>query len=210
MIEVTSDWYLTLSAILFSIGFLGMMVRKNALIMFMCIELMLNAVNLTFITASKHLGSVDGQIAVFFVLVVAAAQMIGADLAYMGTRFISTQECLSPDAYKQMLTTTAAGDIVLTDAVTGVNANFIKQSLVQSGYDLDNLDSHGEVDINKELAEALDPRQNSAKPWRDLWSAGHGVGSIKDIPSVASLVATLQQDYATAITAQNERAQPYL
>ena len=59
MIEVTSDWYLTLSAILFSIGFLGMMIRKNALIMFMCIELMLNAVNLTFITASIHLGLVD-------------------------------------------------------------------------------------------------------------------------------------------------------
>ena len=66
MIEVTSDWYLTLSAILFSIGFLGMMIRKNALIMFMCIELMLNAVNLTFITASNHLGLIDGQIAVFF------------------------------------------------------------------------------------------------------------------------------------------------
>ena len=141
---------------------------------------------------------------------IAAAQMIGADLAYMGTRFISTQECLSPDAYKQMLTTAAAGDIVLTDAVTGVNANFIKQSLIQSGYDPDNLDSHGEVDINKELAEALDPRQNSAKPWRDLWSAGHGVGSIKDIPTVASLVARLKQDYASAIAAQNELAQPYL
>ena len=76
MIEVTSDWYLTLSAILFSIGFLGMMIRKNALIMFMCIELMLNAVNLTFITASNHLGLVDGQIAVFFVLVVAAAEVV--------------------------------------------------------------------------------------------------------------------------------------
>ena len=76
MIEVTSDWYLTLSAILFSIGFLGMMVRKNALIMFMCIELMLNAVNLTFISASKHFGQIDGQIAVFFVLVVAAAEVV--------------------------------------------------------------------------------------------------------------------------------------
>ena len=76
MIEVTSDWYLTLSAILFSIGFLGMMIRKNALIMFMYIELMLNAVNLTFITASNHLGLVDGQIAVFFVLVVAAAEVV--------------------------------------------------------------------------------------------------------------------------------------
>ena len=55
MLEVTTDWYLTLAAMLFSIGFLGMMIRKNALIMFMCIELMLNAVNLTFISASKHL-----------------------------------------------------------------------------------------------------------------------------------------------------------
>ena len=76
MIEVTSDWYLTLSAILFSIGFVGMMIRKNALIRFMCIELMLNAVNLTLITASNHLGLVDGQIAVFFVLVVAAAEVV--------------------------------------------------------------------------------------------------------------------------------------
>ena len=62
MLEVTTDWYLTLAAILFSIGFLGMMIRKNALIMFMCIELMLNAVNLTFISASKHFGQIDGQV----------------------------------------------------------------------------------------------------------------------------------------------------
>lgn len=75
MFEVTTDWYLTLSAILFSIGFFGMMIRKNALIMFMCIELMLNAVNLTFISASKHFGQIDGQIAVF-VLVVAAAEVV--------------------------------------------------------------------------------------------------------------------------------------
>ena len=74
MLEVTTDWYLTLSAILFSIGFFGMMIRKNALIM--CIELMLNAVNLTFISASKHFGQIDGQIAVFFVLVVAAAEVV--------------------------------------------------------------------------------------------------------------------------------------
>ena len=76
MLEVTTDWYLTLAAILFSIGFLGMMIRKNALIMFMCIELMLNAVNLTFISASKHFGQVDGQVFVFFVLVVAAAEVV--------------------------------------------------------------------------------------------------------------------------------------
>ena len=76
MIEVTTDWYLTLAALLFSIGFIGMMVRRNALIMFMCIELMLNAVNLTFITASKHFGTIDAQVAVFFVRVVAAAEVV--------------------------------------------------------------------------------------------------------------------------------------
>ena len=76
MIEVTTDWYLTLAALLFSIGFIGMMVRRNALIMFMCIELMLNAVNLTIITASKHFGTIDAQVAVFFVLVVAAAEVV--------------------------------------------------------------------------------------------------------------------------------------
>lgn len=141
---------------------------------------------------------------------IAAAQMIGADLAYMGTRFISTKECLSPDAYKQMIVQARASDILLTDAVTGVNANFIRQSLSQAGYDPANLSAHGEVDINKELAEALDPRQNSAKPWRDLWSAGHGVGSIADIPSVAELVARLRADYAAAMAAQTERAHPYL
>ena len=67
MIEVTTDWYLSLAALLFSIGFIGMMVRKNALIMFMCIELMLNAVNLTFITASNHLGLVDGQLSLIHI-----------------------------------------------------------------------------------------------------------------------------------------------
>ena len=87
MLEVTTDWYLTLSAILFSIGFFGMMIRKNALIMFMCIELMLNAVNLTFISASKHFGQIDGQIAVFFVLVVAAAEVVVVGLAIIVSIF---------------------------------------------------------------------------------------------------------------------------
>ncbi len=140
---------------------------------------------------------------------IAAAQMMGADLAYMGTRFISTRECLSPDGYKQMIVEAAASDIVLTDAVTGVNANFIKQSLTQAGYDPENLAEHGEVDINKELADALDPRQNSAKPWRDLWSAGHGVGSISDSPPVAELVQRLREEYQTAMSAQTERARRY-
>ena len=65
-IQITTDWYLTLAAILFSIGAIGMMVRKNVLIMFMCVELMLKAVNLTFVAASRQFGSSDGQVAVLF------------------------------------------------------------------------------------------------------------------------------------------------
>lgn len=71
-----TDWYMLLAAILFSIGALGILVRRNALVMFMCVELMLNAVNLTLISAGRALGDIDGQLATFFVLVVAAAEVV--------------------------------------------------------------------------------------------------------------------------------------
>jgi NADH-quinone oxidoreductase subunit K len=73
---VTSTWYLVLSALLFTIGGVGLLVRRNPLVMFMCVELMLNAVNLSFITFARHLGDVDGQAVVLFVLVVAAAEVV--------------------------------------------------------------------------------------------------------------------------------------
>ncbi len=73
---VTGTWYLVLSAMLFTIGGVGLLVRRNPLVMFMCIELMLNAVNLSFVTFSRMLGDVDGQAVVFFVLVVAAAEVV--------------------------------------------------------------------------------------------------------------------------------------
>lgn len=73
---VTVDWYLLLAAVLFVIGAVGLLVRRNAIVMFMSIELMLNSVNLTFVAAGRELGSLDGQLAVFFVLVVAAAEVV--------------------------------------------------------------------------------------------------------------------------------------
>ena len=73
---VTASWYLILAAGLFTIGAVGLMVRRNPLIMFMCVELMLNAVNLTFITFGRELGDIGGQVSVFFVLVVAAAEVV--------------------------------------------------------------------------------------------------------------------------------------
>lgn len=73
---VTPGWYMTLAAILFVLGMTGVLIRRNALVMFMCVELMLNAVNLTFVAAGRAAGVLDGQVAVFFVLVVAAAEVV--------------------------------------------------------------------------------------------------------------------------------------
>lgn len=72
---VTIDWYIALSAILFTIGAVGVLIRRNAIIIFMCIEMMLNAANLLFVAFARHLGSIDGQVLVFFVIVVAAAEV---------------------------------------------------------------------------------------------------------------------------------------
>ncbi len=74
--EVTAGWYLALGAVLFVIGAAGMLLRRNALVMFMSIELMLNAVNLTFVAIGRHIGDLNGQVAVFFVMVVAAAEVV--------------------------------------------------------------------------------------------------------------------------------------
>lgn len=75
-IELTETWYLVLSALIFSIGAVGLMIRKNPLVMFMCVELMLNAVNITFVAFSRSLNDLSGQVMVFFVLVVAAAEVV--------------------------------------------------------------------------------------------------------------------------------------
>ena len=139
---------------------------------------------------------------------VAAAQVMGADFGYMGTRFIATQEAMSPNDYKDMVVTSQFVDILATPAVTGVNANFITTSLEQAGIDPNDLSSHGELNINDELGEAL-RESNDSKPWRDIWSAGHGVGAVEDIPHVADLVERMIDDYHGATLAQMERAQSY-
>ena len=129
--------------------------------------------------------------------------MMGADLAYLGTRFIGTAECLSPDDYKATLVDSHLGDIVETDTVSGVNANFIAASLAAAGYSVDG--AAPEADIAGELAEAHDDRSNRPAAWRDIWSAGHGVGGITDIPTVAQLVDRLEAEYHAALAAQQDR-----
>lgn len=120
-----------------------------------------------------------------------AARVLGADLAYMGTRFIATRESQAPDAYKQMLLGSKAADIIHTPAVSGVPASFLRQSLENAGYDLATLKAGHEG--------KLKPLDDEAKAWKTVWSAGQGVGGIDDLPSVATLIERLHDEYRQAL-----------
>ena len=125
---------------------------------------------------------------------VLAAQLLGADLAYLGTRLIATQENAASEAYKQMLLDAQAADIIHTPAVSGVPASFMRQSLELAGYDLKQLQNKGEINYG----EKLKPMDEEAKAWKTVWSAGQGVGGIGDLPSVEQLIARLDSEYRAA------------
>lgn len=120
-----------------------------------------------------------------------AVEVLGADFAYVGTRFIATRESMAQEAYKQMLVDCGPSDIVYTDAVSGTNANFLWPSLERAGYERAQLAAGFGKGKLHDLAE-------EAKAWRDVWSAGHGVAAIHDVPTVAELVARLATEYAAA------------
>lgn len=119
---------------------------------------------------------------------IAAVRLMGADLAYLGTRFLASRESLAPLAYKEMLTQSQAADIVYTAAITGIPANFIRQSLAANGLDPDHLLPPGQM-----------PVESESKAWRHIWSAGQGVGAIRDIPAAADLCAGLIAEYRAAM-----------
>ncbi len=121
-----------------------------------------------------------------------AAQAMGADLAYFGTRFIATQEANAPSAYKEMIVDSAAADIVYTNLFTGVHGSYLKGSVVNAGLDPDDL-PEGELH-HMNFASG----SSKAKAWRDIWGAGQGVGTIDDIPSVADLVERMEAEYREA------------
>lgn len=135
-----------------------------------------------------------------------AAQLLGADLAYMGTRFIATQESHASDDYKQMLLDAQAADIVHTAAVSGVPASFLRQSLHRAGYSEDRLKSTGEMNYG----DKLKPVSDEAKAWKTVWSAGQGVGEIRDLPSVDELVARLDSEYRAAFARAGQLSQHWL
>lgn len=120
-----------------------------------------------------------------------AVEVLGADFAYMGTRFIATQEAMAQPDYKQMVVDCGPSDIVYTDAISGTNANFLWPSLARAGFERTELvQGHGKAHLHDMADEA--------RAWRDVWSAGHGVANIHDVPTVAELVDRLEAEYLQA------------
>ncbi len=126
---------------------------------------------------------------------VAGATMLGADFAYMGTRFIATTESQAQGEYKQMIVDAGATDITYPPAVSGIPANFLTPSLIENGIDPKSLPEH-KLDMGEE-----------AKAWKTVWSAGQGSGGVHDVPTTADLVARLGREYQQA--AQRFTALPW-
>ena len=129
-----------------------------------------------------------------------AAQLMGADLAYMGTRFIASQESAADARYKQMVVDSVFRDLVMTDAITGAMANKLRPSLVAAGIDPDTLQNGRKFDLHY--------AEKNPKAWKDIWSAGHGVGNVRAVTSVADIVDQLVKEYARAV--QQEIRDPWL
>ena len=121
---------------------------------------------------------------------IAAAEMLGVDLVCMGTRFIATAESGAPEGHKRMLVEADISDVQYTDAICGINANFLKPSILANGLDPSALPPP--------LSPGRPATPPEAKPWSHVWSGGHSVGVIDDIPTVAELVARLERDYLAA------------
>lgn len=124
---------------------------------------------------------------------VRAAELMGADLAYVGTRFINTLQSRAPQGHKQMIIDSHSTDVIHTPAVTGVPSNFMKQSLAAAGYDMQALLDPGNVNFGTKLTPT---GNDSSKAWQDVWSAGHGVGGISDIPDCEALIDQMIEEYA--------------
>lgn len=128
---------------------------------------------------------------------VAAAQALGCDLAYMGTKFIATRESLAKDGYKQMLVSSRLDDVLLTRAFTGLETNMLRPSIQAAGLDPDNLPVRGGIEISKDI-NAAERERPGAKRWKDIWSAGHSVSGVADVPTVAELIDRTVGEYDAA------------
>jgi nitronate monooxygenase len=129
-----------------------------------------------------------------------AAEMLGADLAYLGTRFIATQESRAPPEYKAMLVSETSDDLHYTERVSGVPANWLKASLRRVNLDPQNLP------VPVPGMPRYQHLPSDVRPWRQIWSAGQGIDLIDDVPTVAELVRRLRQEYVAACEMPDMRA----
>lgn len=131
-----------------------------------------------------------------------AAQAMGADMAYIGSPFIATEEARASDAYKQMIVDSNAADIVYSNYFTGIHGNYLKPSITAAGMDPEKLP---EADPSKmDFGKATD----GAKAWKDIWGCGQGIGAVKEVTSVARLVDRLEREYDAARTRLGLNAMP--
>jgi nitronate monooxygenase len=121
-----------------------------------------------------------------------AAQAMGADLAYIGSSFIATEEANAVEGYKRMITQSNADDIVYSSLFTGVHGNYLKPSIANAGMDPDNLPQ------SDPSAMDFSDKRNRPKSWKDIWGAGQGIGSVKELVSTQARVDQLYQEYASA------------
>ncbi|MFZ1744010.1 MAG: nitronate monooxygenase [Pontixanthobacter sp.] len=120
-----------------------------------------------------------------------AAEVLGADLAYLGTSLIACEESLAEDQYKHMIVAAGAEDIVPSKGITGVTANWLRASLLAAGYDPDNMPE----DKRPDFANA----QDDAKAWKNVWSAGQGVGAVTAVESIEAIASRLRAEYDDAV-----------
>jgi nitronate monooxygenase len=136
---------------------------------------------------------------------VASALQMGAELAYMGTRFINTTESLADEAYQEMIINSKAEDIVYTAAVSGVNASFLRPSLEAMGITEDLWSKSKKIDFGSEL----DAAKAEAKAWKTIWSAGQGVTSIQDVQPTKELIDQLIKEFKVALSLQKKNFDTY-
>jgi nitronate monooxygenase len=131
-----------------------------------------------------------------------SALAMGADLAYVGSAFIATQEANASDAYKQMVTECSAADVIYTNLISGVHGNYLKPSLIAAGLDPDSLPTSDPSKMN------FGSDRQKPRAWKDIWGCGQGIGVIRDVPTAGELVARLAKEFQAASAALGDQLRP--
>ena len=142
---------------------------------------------------------------------VLSAQAMGADFAYIGTRFIATQEANASQGYKDMIVESSAKDIMYSPTITGVHGNYLRPSVVNAGLDPEDLPYSDKNDMNfgssgKDMDKSIAQGDNQKKAWKDIWGSGQGIGNLHDVPTVMEAVDALVEEYEEAKSALSSKS----